>query len=245
METSTYKEKVWEQIKTPLKKSWRGFLKQLFSNPANRCHIDNLRKQDDLIAAYQFGVYSGKSIVEIVNNIQDIEVVYGFDSFVGLPENTDKEREISVAKSNFYQWKSGDFNASNLYQTNDVRSFLSEIFRENLDTPVHLVEGWFSETLNKGTIKEYDLKPASYIDIDVDTYSSCCEVLDFVFDNKIAVSGTVIGFDDWGGTVNWKTFGDGVSKAFVDSLKKHGVELDFVVQVGATYPYVHRLYLMR
>ena len=70
-------------------------------------------------------------------------------------------------------------------------------------------------------------------------------IFTFVFTNQIAVSGTVIGFDDWGGTVNWKTFGDGVSKSFVDSLKKHGVEADFVVQVGAFYPHVHRLYLVR
>ena len=245
METSIYKEEVWKQLNAPSKKSWRIALKQLFSDPINRSQIDALRKENNLIAAYEFGVYSGKSIVEIANNIVDIEVIYGFDSFEGLPDNTDKERKDSIAKSDFYQWKSGDFDASSLYKTKDVKSFLSEIFVENLNTPVHLIKGWFSETLNKETIRSYDLKPASYIDIDVDTYSSCCEVLDFVFANQIAVSGTVIGFDDWGGTVNWKTFGDGVSKSFVDSLKKHGVEADFVVQVGASYPHVHRLYLVR
>ena len=75
METSIYKEEVWKQLNAPSKKSWRIALKQLFSDPINRSQIDALRKENNLIAAYEFGVYSGKSIVEIANNIVDIEVI--------------------------------------------------------------------------------------------------------------------------------------------------------------------------
>jgi hypothetical protein len=234
METSIYKD-TWEKIQGF--QSWRQIIKQL------------QWIEEDLTAFYEFGVYTGKSIVEILDGFKEVgkkvDIVYGFDSFEGLPERTNKEREEAMARVGAYQWKAGDFNSHEWHGVDDARVHLEKVFDTHLDTEVKFIEGWYEDTLNKETVEKYDLPPALFIDIDVDIYSSCVEVLDFIFQNNIAVPGTILGFDDWGGTPQWKTMEDGGPKACKEAIEKYNLELQQVMQWGVGYPHVASAFLVK
>ncbi|MAF25447.1 hypothetical protein CL634_07725 [bacterium] len=234
METSIYKD-TWDKIQNF--QSWRGFISRF---PWDK---------NELSAVYQFGVFTGKSICEIHRNFKEtnknIDIIYGFDSFEGLPECTNQERKEAIEKHGEYQWKAGDFNSHEWHGVDDARQHLEIVFEKYLDREIKLIEGWFENTLNENTIKEYDLKPALFVDIDVDIYSSCYEVLDFLFKYGIAVPGTTLGFDDWGGTPSWKLLDDGNPRAFKEIIEKYKLTIDHVVRVGDAYPHVANVFLVR
>jgi hypothetical protein len=141
---------------------------------------------------YEFGVYGGRSLEVLINNLCQHNIKYrkmfGFDSFEGLP------KQHSSIKSH-PDWKYGNFNATKLYNCSkeDVKKQI--LYRTN-NIPI-LIEGFFKKTLNTNTIITHDLGPASYINIDVDLYTSTYQILDFVFYNKLYHSGTIIRYDDW------------------------------------------------
>jgi len=102
------------------------------------------------------------------------KVIYGFDSFEGLPET----------------WRDGfekqAFNLNdNLPQVN-----------EN----VRLIKGWFNETLPE-FIKEHP-EPCAFIHVDCDLYSSTKTIFDSL-KNQI-VSGMVIAFDEYFNYPGWQ-----------------------------------------
>jgi len=234
MATSTYKE-TWDKIQGF--QSWRQMIK-------------NLRwPEEDLSAFYEFGVYTGKSTVEILDAFKEtdkkISIVYGFDSFEGLPDRTAQEREEAIERCGEYQWNAGDFNSHEWHNVDNAREHLQVVFDTYLDTKVQFIEGWYENTLNKETVKEYNLPPALFVDIDVDIYSSCVEVLDFIFQNEIAVPGTILGFDDWGGTPEWKTMEDGGPKACKEAIEKYDLQLQQIVQWGSAYPHVASIFLVK
>ena len=112
----------------------------------------------------EFGVASGNSINTISSQTNNI--VYGFDSFLGLPED----------------W--GNHQPKGMYSTGGKRP----IVRDN----VELVVGLFQNTLEK--FLEDHSEPVAYLHLDADLYSSTKYVLDQLRDR--IVSGTVISFDE-------------------------------------------------
>ena len=42
------------------------------------------------------------------------------------------------------------------------------------------------------------MRPALFVDIDCDLYSSAYQGLDWMFQNRLIAQGTIIGYDDWG-----------------------------------------------
>ena len=98
----------------------------------------------------EFGVYSGKTINQIADLKKD-RIIYGFDSFEGLPET----------------WRSG-FEAG---------KFLKDTLPEVRDN-VTLMKGWFDQTL-PSFIQEHN-EICAFIHIDCDLYSSSKTVLDFL-----------------------------------------------------------------
>ena len=121
----------------------------------------------------EFGVYQGYTINFISSILRD-KVIYGFDSFEGLPETW---REGFVKKA---------FNVNgNLPQVN-----------EN----VRLVKGWFNETL-PAFVKEHP-EPCAFIHVDCDLYSSTKTIFDNL-KNQI-VSGTIIAFDEYFNYPGWQ-----------------------------------------
>ena len=131
----------------------------------------NLTEIDGLYL--EFGVYKGHSIKIIAENKPD-KIVYGFDSFEGLPED----------------WRQGFLKGSF-----NVNGALPEV-KEN----VQLVKGWFDETL-PNFVKEHS-EPCAFIHIDCDLYSSTKTVFNEL-KNKI-VNGTVIVFDEYFNYIGWE-----------------------------------------
>lgn len=106
------------------------------------------------------------------------KIIYGFDSFEGLPETW------------HYGFLKEAFSLNgNLPQVNDN---------------VRLIKGWFNETL-PDFVKEHP-EPCAFIHIDCDLYSSTKTVFD-TLKNQI-VSGTVIAFDDYFNYPNWQEDGE-------------------------------------
>ena len=121
----------------------------------------------------EFGVYKGDSINLIASTLPD-KIIYGFDSFEGLPEDWR------------YDLQKGGFNVNgNLPKVN-----------EN----VRLVKGWFNETL-PSFVKEHP-EPCACIHVDCDLYSSTKPIF-AELKNQI-VSGTVIAFDEYFNYPSWQ-----------------------------------------
>jgi hypothetical protein len=100
----------------------------------------------------EFGVASGKTINYISKFTTDI--VYGFDSFEGLPE----------------KWRDGF----------DKGTFSTKGKLPKVNKNVKLIKGWFNETL-VNFIKIHN-KKISFIHIDVDLYSSTKYILNVLKD---------------------------------------------------------------
>lgn len=111
-----------------------------------------LRHQENTLWL-EFGVATGRTINYISNFTNGI--VYGFDSFEGLPED----------------WRNGFGKGA--------------FSREGNFPPVHqnvqLVKGWFNESLPP-FLEEHSTKKISFIHIDCDLYSSTKCIFDLVWD---------------------------------------------------------------
>lgn len=172
----------------------------------------------------EFGVYIGNSINIIADKVPN-EIVYGFDSFTGLPEtwlfsNTKVHNPGHFALDGSWRHKKnfGD----------DIIDGLPRV-RDN----VELVVGYFDDVL-EDWIKDHsgDIR---LLHIDSDLYSSAKYVLTTL--NNQIVKGTIIVFDelcDWSllknpdtrrssDYVNWE---DGEWKALNEWLSEHDREVE-------------------
>jgi O-methyltransferase len=165
-----------------------------------------LLERVELIGDYlEFGVFCGSSMVCMYKALErtglhDIRLI-GFDSFKGLPSHAIKEG-----------WREGDFAMSLQF----AECYLSE---NNVDRRrIHLIEGWFSDTLNDDTMKKYDLKRSCIVMIDCDMYSSTREVLEFIAPLLGQVN--ILFFDDW---FSLDHLGEnlGQKKAFTEFLREN------------------------
>ncbi|MFD1557819.1 TylF/MycF/NovP-related O-methyltransferase [Paraburkholderia silviterrae] len=128
----------------------------------------------------EFGVYQGKWLKLLMNMMSSIGLereLWGFDSFAGL-SHPSKEYDDPF-------WKEGMFSAG----LEEVRRNINADNHEN----IHLVPGWFSESLS--TPKAQELKDISYARIDCDIYEPAVECLQFL--GSRLSHGSVLVFDDW------------------------------------------------
>ena len=144
----------------------------------------------------EFGVGSGKSLSFIARHRPD-QIIYGFDSFMGLPE------DWALSAQRIY--------TKNTYSRDGIAPVLAAPNTE-------LVIGLFTDTLD-GFCAAHTGNCA-FIHIDCDLYSSTIEVLDRLFRAGKIVSGTVILFDELYNYPNYKTH---EYRAFVDFFKATGL----------------------
>ena len=85
------------------------------------------------------------------------------------------------------------------------------------DSRVQLVPGFYNESLTNDLAKK--MRPALYVDVDCDLYSSTVTALVWLFDHGLVQVGTVIGYDDWaqGG------ISDGEQRAHAEVKEQYGV----------------------
>lgn len=129
----------------------------------------------------EFGVCHGTSMICVHKEMQAAGVadarLIGFDSFEGLPDDDEG------------YWNKGAFKSD----MDHTRHVMTEGGVDWART--HLVQGWFSDTLNAETIRQHNMRKISIANIDCDIHSAAKEALDFcgpLFDDLV-----ILNFDDW------------------------------------------------
>ncbi len=118
----------------------------------------------------EFGVFHGTTIRIIAQTMNESFKVFGFDSFVGLPEPwVDKDGKLVCPSRHF--------------STNGAIPDVDN---------VKFYPGWFCDTLSDHIQIAQSI---ALLHIDCDLYSSTKEVLKTL--DKYIVSGTIIVFDEW------------------------------------------------
>jgi hypothetical protein len=168
-------------------------------------HFEYILKNVNLTGLYlELGVREGDS----VNFIADIiapQVIYGFDSFIGLPEEWKRKKDGSLT------FPAGTFSINGMPKVRDN---------------VILVQGWFAETLPE--FVEQHTENIAFINIDSDIYRSAKTILSNL--NQQIVPGTILYFDEitgWDDLIdrydNWE---EGEYKALVEWLTEFDREIE-------------------
>ena len=182
---------------------------------------------------YHFGIWFGDSLINIANSLAYPENFrhIAFDSFEGLPLDPNEplwhpEWHPETGYQNAYS-------AKTWAKTNDDEKVLNKVndyIKSKTEATFQLVPGFYENSLTDDLVKELELEPAIYIDVDCDIYTSSVECLDFMARNKLIVPGTVIGFDDWKCTPDWEVCLTGESRAWLEIQKKYGIASHYVAQ---------------
>lgn len=172
----------------------------------------------------ELGVFNASSINFIARNLRDaasdasdIPIIYGFDSFQGLPEDWHKIRG-PVGRS-MDVFKAGAFKLENLPPVEDN---------------VRLIKGWFNETvpsfvdaLRKSSEAEGSLLPqARFVHIDCDLFSSAREALRAV--TPLVGPGTVMVFDEIVNFAGFNREGVGELRAFFAWLQEYPRKFEII-----------------
>lgn len=162
---------------------------------------------------YEFGVYTGKGIGEKSQFIKKMlgphaspRHVWGFDSFEGVPRSKDNPSDglFDVRKiNNFTSWSDMEL------------AILKNVEFSNAT----LIKGFYNETLNQQLVEKHGMKPAWYVNIDCDIYSSTLQALDWMFANQLMRPGTFVYYDD----VLGNTKDTGERKAHSDISDRYNV----------------------
>jgi hypothetical protein len=190
-------------------------------------HNENILSYGDV---YCFGVFSGWSMVDEINGLlsvgKNINNVWGFDSFCGLPK---EEAEPLYCQ----EWDEGEFSSCAYLDTDDPNVAADKLNKFVIDKTGHknteMIVGFYKDSLVPNT----KYKPAILIDIDTDIYSSALEALRFMFSQRLVVEGTVIIYDDWKGT----SLGEG--RAHIEIQEEFKVDFEHLCGNG------ERMYIVR
>jgi hypothetical protein len=143
--------------------------------------------------ATEFGVWEGYSIKCFAKHFQQ---VYGFDSFLGLRED----------------WVGHDLLKGNF----DRKGVLPSV-----PANVHLVPGWFDQTIPP-FLQEHPGN-FSFVHVDCDTYESVSTVLSLIGDRL--QSGTVLVFDEYFGFHGWQ---HAEFRAWQDLVAKNNLKYQYI-----------------
>lgn len=152
-------------------------------------------------AFLEMGVCTGKTI-NFIAGLNPHHIVYGFDSFEGLPEDWERKDRI---------FKKGTF-----------------AFKKDAKIPpvlhnVRLYKGWFKDVLPSFKSDVLVNKPIAFLHIDCDIYSSSKDVFNALGDN--IVPGTVIVFDE---LYNYPGYENHEWKALKEFLEEKKLGIEFL-----------------
>lgn len=160
----------------------------------------------------EFGVYKGDTLKTIVQEFKkankSYRKIFAFDSWIGLPASDENKPP---------EWHEGAYSSSAFFGVPAEQ--VPEKIAEKVGARIRFISGYFSESLNFVNYLKYGLKQASFINIDVDLYTSTIEVLEFCYLYGLMNRGTVIRYDDW----EWK---EGNERAHNDIVAKYNIKFD-------------------
>jgi len=162
---------------------------------------------------YQFGVYTGGTMRSIAKKVRGFGHLWGFDSFTGLPEET--EGQMLEGK----HWRQGGFSAADALGTYDEDALLQAITRQINRPNTTLIRGYFNESLSAALAARHRFRPALLVDVDVDLHSSSVHVLSWLLGHGLLVPGvTYVRYDDWRREGQW--WGEAIAhKQMTDAYK--------------------------
>lgn len=169
--------------------------------------LETSRLPTDSFDMYQFGVpthmkYISKTVTNYTN-------YWGFDSFLGLPEEEAYRYKNPL-------WKKGSF-----FMTRKVENVIYKVkkIKREIDAKrINIVPGFYNVSLTEKLAKMAN--PAFFIDVNCDLYVSTKQALEWIFKYNLAKKGTLILYDDWQNT----PFGEG------ESLVHMEISRDYMVQ---------------
>ena len=180
----------------------RQLIKSLFASPANRYFRFGMRYAAKIPSAFarettveqamnyishcnvagayaEFGVWQGRTFSAACYHARELRLkmdFWAFDAFQGLP----------AAEGHF---NAGAYTSSRALFLRNVKKNVGSV------EGVHVVEGWFSDTLKNGNPEVKTLGPIAFAWVDCDIYESTVPVLEFLT-NRLQ-DGSVLCFDDW------------------------------------------------
>ena len=130
---------------------------------------------------------------------------WGFDSFQGLPPDAPAASNRTGRGATSYSSMVGaagafgpqSFSVAALLKLTSQEAMMVRLDRYLRDTRFKWIPGFFNESLTPGLAQERGMRPALYVDIDVDIYISSYQALDWLCKHKLIRRGTIIGYDDW------------------------------------------------
>ena len=146
---------------------------------------------------YQFGVYTGGSLRQIPRVIRGFGNLWGFDSFVGLPEEKGGLWVPGMAQRGNSHWREGGFSAADAFGLYDMSSLLNRIKRSVKYKRLELIPGFYNVSLTDELLRRHRFQPALLVDVDADMYVSTMQCLTWMFQNRLITAGTFVRYDDW------------------------------------------------
>ncbi|MFD0716348.1 TylF/MycF/NovP-related O-methyltransferase [Paenibacillus sp. GCM10027626] len=193
----------------------KELIDSLYNSRLIEDRMDHIKFSLEQVSIYsglylEFGVrkgYSANFIADIINP----SLIYGFDSFAGLPEKWKRSVDDEIV------YPAGTFAVESLPEVRDN---------------VRLVKGWFQDTLP--TFKFDHPENIAFINIDSDLYSSAKTILNEL--NGQIVPGTILYFDEitgWGELIrqyeNWR---EGEYKALIEWIDQYNRKVSPVSRNG-------------
>jgi hypothetical protein len=226
---------------------WRNSLFSVF-NDYNNFSREELSEMD----AYQFGVLEGQSMCELsylfVKNRIELNSFNGFDTFTGMPKETAEpvfqdswDPDIDPDTFNTVKRLGVDSveTCVNLVKEKVEKTFINSNFK----TDIKLFSGLVENTLNENFQKS-DFKKAFYVDFDMDIYSPTKYAFNFLMENDLIIPGTIIGYDDWGGTPDYDKFRYGESRAHKEIVDQWGLKVTKLFEIGDSFPHVQNAWIV-
>lgn len=225
---------------------WRRSFLDIVINDYNVFSKEQLVNMD----VYQFGVFTGDSMKELSSILSkhkiEVNSFYGFDVFTGMP----KETAEPIAQPSWDPDVEPDtFNAVKRLNLESVDECVNKITNEvkqifsknNNNSSVSIFPGLVEETVSANGEK---FKPAFYIDFDLDIYSPTKYAFDYLAKNNLILPGTIIGYDDWGGTPGYEEMLDGESRAHREIVEEYGFKINKIFEIGQGFPNVQSIWVV-
>lgn len=149
-----------------------------FRNRTLAAHGDFLR--DKVFA--EFGVYDGGSFLRWKAAYKRYGITarfMGFDSFTGLPAETQDKNTI---------WHANQFS---------MNGRISQELADNY-SEIELVQGYYSDSLTPNVAARLGDTKIGIVHMDCDLYGSTKTVWEWLLKHDLLVAGTIIVYDDWG-----------------------------------------------
>jgi len=254
---SQEREAHWWPVKGLLKRWRSAVLHHLVAVTCNSSHADRLALPCAQSDTFSFGVFTGRNLRVLAPFLARKEmanVVWGFDSFRGIPEDAppqhpgfhgrDHGRVYANMINHNASWKTramgafapGQFSAVQAAGAGNIDEAMRTVSRYVASDNVQFVPGFFNESLTASLAAQRAMRPAMYVDIDVDIYLSTYQALDWLCASGLLINGTVIGYDDFNQGLPPKVFStadflEGEARAHREIGVKWGLQMRLVRSV--------------